>query len=97
MISGVHPTKAEIVPNVSPGAHEQRRESGVARSGAAGERVDEAELWQHLRREQGGQQPDVREDGAEHDRDEQAEEDELDLGLDDTVAVAAEEPGRDPR
>jgi hypothetical protein len=34
---------------------------------------------------------------GEHHQDEQAGEDELDLGLDHAVAVAAKEPGRDPR
>ena len=34
---------------------------------------------------------------GEHHQDKQGEEDELDLGLDHAVAVASEEPGRDPR
>jgi hypothetical protein len=123
----------------------------VACRGAA-RRVDEGELRQHLRREQDGQEPEVREDRAEgdvqpalqeeegsqegegdhaqsclllamllvvaahdepeHERGqdgvpvrglrehyqyEEAREDELDLGLDHAVAVAAEEPGRGPR
>jgi hypothetical protein len=48
-------------------AHEERREGGVARRRAPGERIDEGELGHHLRREERRQKPEIREDGAERD------------------------------